>query len=321
MQTGDFLHRWGVRHRMSSAYFPSSNSRAELAVKSTKRLLMENVGPDGNLNTGKVVRSLLTQRNTPDPASKLSPAKVLFARPLRDTLPFIDKSFVTFDNPQVNGQWRDLWKTKEETMRKKYDQTLAYLAEHSRPLPPLQLGDLVFIQNQTGSQPRKWDRTGTIVETKPHDQYQIKVSGTGRVTLRNRRFLRKIKEFPSPSDAVKPNDRTSQLTKSSLSNYTACDLYNAPPQHVPREVLNETPKETEMFEDEPAHNPDDPTSSFVEEPSMRVTAMTRRVSSSTALNPSADLLASENNVCFMIRPMGTYRTEPMNFRVQFTYIY
>ena len=33
--------RWGVRHRLSSAYFPHSNSRAELAVKTGKRLLWD----------------------------------------------------------------------------------------------------------------------------------------------------------------------------------------------------------------------------------------------------------------------------------------
>ena len=74
--TENFLERWGVRHRISSAYLPSSNGRAELAVNATKRLLMENVGPDGNLNNDKMIRALLTQRNTPDPGCKLSPAQI-----------------------------------------------------------------------------------------------------------------------------------------------------------------------------------------------------------------------------------------------------
>ena len=30
------LQRWDVRHRLSSAYYPHSNSRAELAVKAAK---------------------------------------------------------------------------------------------------------------------------------------------------------------------------------------------------------------------------------------------------------------------------------------------
>ena len=197
-QTEDFLQRWGVRHRISSAYLPSSNGRAELAVKSSKRLLMENVGPDGNLNTDQMVRALLTQRNTPDPISKLSPAQVLFGRPLRDTLPYIEKNLVSFENPRFHAQWRDLWNSKEETMRQQYDKTLISLNEHSHPLHPLQVKDRVFVQNQNGSSPRKWDRIGVVMEVKPNDQYIIKIAGTERLTLRNRRFLRKIRES-SPS--------------------------------------------------------------------------------------------------------------------------
>ena len=43
-ETEDFLKRWGIRHRLSFVAFPSSNGRAELAVKMTKRLLMDNIG-------------------------------------------------------------------------------------------------------------------------------------------------------------------------------------------------------------------------------------------------------------------------------------
>ena len=34
--TKDYLKRWGIHHRMSSAYHPMSNGRAELTVKVTK---------------------------------------------------------------------------------------------------------------------------------------------------------------------------------------------------------------------------------------------------------------------------------------------
>ena len=112
---------------------------------------MENVGPDGNLNTNKVVRALLTQRNTPDPISKLSPAHLIFGQSLRETLPLIKKNVDSFTNPQINTQWRNMWRIKEEKMRQKYDKTMAHLAEHSRPLHSLQIGDHVFLQNQNES--------------------------------------------------------------------------------------------------------------------------------------------------------------------------
>ena len=73
-----------------------------------------------------------------------------------------------------------------------------YWSEHTRRLPTLAVGDYVWIQNQTGQHPNKWDRTGTVVEVKQHDQYQVKVDGSGRVTLRNRRILLKFTPITSP---------------------------------------------------------------------------------------------------------------------------
>ena len=56
----------------------------------------------------------------------------------------------------------------------------------------------------SGTEPRKWERTGTIVECKDHDQYAVKVDGTGRITLRNRKFLRLLKLIPKPSTSKTP---------------------------------------------------------------------------------------------------------------------
>ena len=60
------------------------------------------------------------------------------------------------------------------------------------PLPPSAspAGRRVFLQNQQGPHSTKWDRSGVIVESLSHDQYRVKVDGSGRLTLRNRRFLR-----------------------------------------------------------------------------------------------------------------------------------
>jgi hypothetical protein len=83
----DFLQRWGIRHRVSSPYYPRANKRAELGVKSAKRLIMVNVGPVRSLNTDKISRALLLHRNCQDPLTGLCPAQILFCRHLRDTLP------------------------------------------------------------------------------------------------------------------------------------------------------------------------------------------------------------------------------------------
>ena len=193
-ESADFFKRWGIRHRLSSAYFPQSNGRAELAVKMAKSLLEYNTGSDGNLNTDRVVRALLQQRNTPDRDCQLSPAEVLFGRPLRDTMPQLDKSVMIFESGQIHNQWHQAWAAKEEAIRSRLVRSCENLNEHSKELEPLREGDSVFVQNQdpTSSKPNKWDRQGTVIAAQGYDQYLIRIMGSGRLTLRNRRFLRKF---------------------------------------------------------------------------------------------------------------------------------
>lgn len=49
--TKRFMEAWGVKQRISSAYFPQSNLRAETAVKSMKQLINANTGQWGTLDT------------------------------------------------------------------------------------------------------------------------------------------------------------------------------------------------------------------------------------------------------------------------------
>ena len=98
------MKRWGTKHRLSSAYFPQSNGRAELAVKATKRLLEDNTDMFGNLNTDKFVCALLQYRNTPDRDCILSPAQILFGRNLRDSMPQLSASSI-FENNLLHDHW------------------------------------------------------------------------------------------------------------------------------------------------------------------------------------------------------------------------
>ena len=67
---------------------------------------------------------------------------------------------------------------------------------HTKDLAQLVQGDNVFLQNLVGNHPRRWERTGKVVECKGYDQYLVKVDGTGRTTLRNRKHLRKFQPIP-----------------------------------------------------------------------------------------------------------------------------
>ena len=194
IETKDLLERWGVNHTLSSAYFPQSNGRAEVAVRITKRLLEDNLGLDGIVNNDKIVRALLQLRNTPDKDCNLSPAEVLFGRPLKDAMPQLDKSVAIFESSQMHPTWHEAWTAKEKAIRARMVKTCERLEKSSKELMSLREGDSVFIQNQdaTSGKPNKWDREGTVIQTGENDQYLVRVHGTGRVTLRNRRFLRKF---------------------------------------------------------------------------------------------------------------------------------
>ncbi len=89
--TTEFLRNWGIHHRLSSVAFPHSNCRAEVGVKTVKRLISGNIGKDGNLE----VDTFQSQyRNTPDPATKQSPATCMFGRPIRDLLPILPGKYM-----------------------------------------------------------------------------------------------------------------------------------------------------------------------------------------------------------------------------------
>ena len=53
------LSNWGVHHRLSSVALAHSNGRAELGVKTCKRMLMDNTGPNGEINLDKFQRGML----------------------------------------------------------------------------------------------------------------------------------------------------------------------------------------------------------------------------------------------------------------------
>lgn len=190
-QTQVFLEKWGVRHRKSSAYYPQSNGRAEVAVKSAKRLLRSNINPSGSLDNDKLLRALLQLRNTPDPDCNVSPAQIVFGRPIKDAFSFINR-LDKFNNEAINPIWREAWRAKETTLRTRFVKTSETLNEHSRNLKKMSVGDRCFVQNQTGNNPNRWDRTGLVVESHPNDQYTVKIDGSGRLTSRNRRFLRQF---------------------------------------------------------------------------------------------------------------------------------
>ena len=180
------LSTYGVEHRISSVGNPHSNQRAEVVVKSRKRLLKGNVGPQGNLNNEAFTRAILQYRNTITQTTGISPAVALFGRPLRDFVPLKPKNYLP------SPQWLTKIAQRERVAAKASAREHKKWSEHSKSQPQLKVGDVVSIQNLIGNHPLKWDRIGVVVAVLQNDQYRIRVDGSGRVTLRNRKNLRVI---------------------------------------------------------------------------------------------------------------------------------
>ena len=283
--TSNFLKKWGVKTRISSAYHPQSNGRAEVAVKSAKRLLQANTGPNGSLNHDKFLRALLQLRNTPDPDCDLSPAQILFGRPIRDSLSFVNR-LEKYSNPHVRPMWRAAWAQKEEALRTRFTKSSESLNEHAKVLPPLNEGDKCFIQNQTGRHPTKWHRTGSVVEACGHDQYRIKVDGSGRVTKRNRQFLRAFKPASTSIDNpplrdLGENNRINVHPNPSLRREDTTNLTPATPIVI---------EPLELPSDNTTHLEVTPQDSTVVEQPQKIPAMLKR------LQPFNTAGTSETNV-------------------------
>ena len=197
--TEDFLAKWGARHRLSSAYNPQSNGRAEVAVKTTKRLLRSNTSPSGMLDNDRFLRAMMHLRNTPDPDCNVSPAEIVFGRQIRDAFAFVNR-LEKFNNDNISPVWRNAWKKKEEALRQRSHRSAEERNSHTRSLPPLRIGDQCYIQNQTGPHTKRLERSGTVMEDHGHSSYTLRVDGTGRVTRRNRQHLRRFQ--PASTEIV-----------------------------------------------------------------------------------------------------------------------
>ena len=119
----------------------------------------------------------------PDPETGLLPSKMVFGRRICDFLPC---NLLTL---HLQQGWRNEAALREQQASHRVLDRGAVLDEHARTLSPLQAGDAVAVQDLDGNSPRRWTKTGIVVESHPSDSYSVKLDGSRHVTRRNWQFL------------------------------------------------------------------------------------------------------------------------------------
>ena len=184
----------------------------------------------------------------------------VLGRVIRDFIPVHPNKYLP------HPTWRDVLEQREEALRNRHMKVCERLTERTKTLQTLHVGDTFRIQNQVGLSPNKWDRTGVVAEVLPYDQYGIRVDGSGRVTVRNRKFLRKYTAAARPTNTSVPveklrfhnqpeqrqqEDQTHTGPEDSQNEPTTEPAMTSPPRTEPTPEITTTHKSQEPSPDAP----------------------------------------------------------------------
>ena len=165
---------------------------------------------------------------------------MLYGRKLRDFLPDVPDKYRWPSSDLIRKEWSDIANWREKALAKRCAKVHDKLSEHTRDLPPLSIGDAVLVQNQLGNSPRRWDRRGVIVEVLPHRQYKVMMDGSRRISLRNRKFLRKFQRVETSDNNLK-----NQFTVEPTSRKT--ETVSSPVINEPTVIQEDIPKQVHLM--------------------------------------------------------------------------
>ena len=173
-----FATHWGFTHNTSSPRYPQSNSKIEATIKSMKKILAAS-WDHRHLYEDRLCRALLQYHNTPSHKDGTSPAHKLFGHPIQDSIPAHHRSFAP--------EWQKNTQEAEQQATETLAQSKEFYNSHAHSLPDIQVGSKVALLNQ---QTKLWDIYGIVVSIGPNRRYFVKTQ-SGRILVRNRRFLRR----------------------------------------------------------------------------------------------------------------------------------
>ncbi|KAK3769866.1 hypothetical protein RRG08_036914 [Elysia crispata] len=93
-----------------------------------------------------------------EPETKASSALILFGRPVRNTIPMSMGRYCPHNN------WQQTLTFREQALARRHSREHEKWSDHTRMLPPLKVGDHVYVQNLVGDHSKNWERSGVITE-------------------------------------------------------------------------------------------------------------------------------------------------------------
>ena len=175
----NFLTKWWVTQRLPSVAYPQSNSRAELGVKTAKRIINDNTSHQGGII-------------------------------LCDHIPRNEKRY------HLHQEWLLLTATKyEKALPEKHKDVLNQYNQSSKELSEIPVGFSVLIHEPKNKGIHQWIKSGIVLNVLPNWQYRIKCNHSGKITLKKRWFTKPI-EQQTPLPTISPgNNNVKQSTEHS----------------------------------------------------------------------------------------------------------
>ena len=152
-------------------------------MKSMKHII-EKSCKGGNIGIDAFREAIIEFRNTPRQHG-LSPAQLVFGRPMR--------SHAVTHYRLFKKEWQRKIEDVDMEAARLRAKSKAYYDERTKPLAALDVGTVVRVQHPVS---HRWDEIAEVIEKKHSGRSYVVRTESGRVFLRNRRFLRL---FYSPS--------------------------------------------------------------------------------------------------------------------------
>ena len=111
----------------------------------------------------------------------------------------------------------------------------------------------MYVQNQTGTKPRQWGKSGKVLEVLPHDSFLISIDGSYNVTKRNRKFLRKFTplNFSLEAEHTSENSQKSIPAPQLQTGTPLPPISPGPVQNTPADPVLSVPSQPNSFPEVP----------------------------------------------------------------------